>query len=111
MAHFGFVADLPSGKQRRSRRLGIGCGAMAHVTALQSRLPRNAPLARRAFHTNIATSACGTFGHGVNSWRLWYGDTLYLLYMHLHNLGTSQLPLAGAILCCTSIAPEQRVRV
>jgi DNA replication regulator DPB11 len=31
--------------------------------------------------------------------------------MHLHNIGTSQLPLAGAIICCTSIAPEQRVRL
>jgi hypothetical protein len=28
---------------------------------------------------------------------------------HLHHVGTSQLPLAGAVLCCTSIAPEQRV--
>jgi DNA replication regulator DPB11 len=28
---------------------------------------------------------------------------------HSHSLGTSQLPLAGAVLCCTSIAPEQRV--
>jgi hypothetical protein len=32
-----------------------------------------------------------------------------LLDMDSHNAGTSQLPLAGAILCCTSIAPEQRV--
>jgi len=31
--------------------------------------------------------------------------------MHLHNIGTGQLPLAGAIICCTSIAPEQRVRL
>jgi hypothetical protein len=30
--------------------------------------------------------------------------------MHLQTSGTSNKPLAGAVLCCTSIAPEQRVR-
>jgi hypothetical protein len=30
--------------------------------------------------------------------------------MYLHTTGTSNKPLAGAVLCCTSIAPEQRVR-
>jgi hypothetical protein len=30
--------------------------------------------------------------------------------MHLQTLGNGSKPLAGAVLCCTSIAPEQRVR-
>ncbi|KAH7083838.1 hypothetical protein FB567DRAFT_446512 [Paraphoma chrysanthemicola] len=31
--------------------------------------------------------------------------------MRLQNIGTGQLPLTGAILCCTSIAPEQRTQL
>ncbi|CAO2655228.1 Nn.00g102920.m01.CDS01 [Neocucurbitaria sp. VM-36] len=31
--------------------------------------------------------------------------------MHFQHAGTSQLPLAGAVLCCTSIAPEQRAQL
>jgi DNA replication regulator DPB11 len=30
-------------------------------------------------------------------------------YMRSQHLGTSNKPLSGAVLCCTSIAPEQRV--
>ncbi|KAJ4362354.1 protein kinase activating protein dpb11 [Neocucurbitaria cava] len=35
-------------------------------------------------------------------------DSLPVAGMHFQHAGTGQLPLAGAVICCTSIAPEQR---
>jgi hypothetical protein len=106
-------ADLPglcgraarSGPKQPSRS-----DVAAHVTAPRSRLPRVASRLPPAVHTTIATSARALICDGVDCWGIRCDGCLAQCDMRSPNIGTSQLPLAGAILCCTSIAPEQRVR-
>lgn len=109
-----------SGRAARSRakldeqlRSGVAC---SRDCASSRAFPATRTSLSRFLHTTIATFACGicicVLGHGCNRWRIWYGYvSLDTWGMHLQNIGTNQQPLAGAILCCTSIAPEQRVCV
>lgn len=68
-------------------------------------------LARRVpgLHTTIATFACGNIRYGITRWGIPYVSRCCERSVDSYELGTSNKPLSGAILCCTSIAPEQRV--
>jgi hypothetical protein len=120
MALFGSQAeaqqDLPSVRiwQRgKAGQLGQSCEDVEwsctrdfpHDASTLSPTRRDFPLAH-----DTATAACGntdmdaTDGH--------YGESARAASTNMdlqHCVGTGQLPLAGAILCCTALPHEQRV--